>query len=437
MRGLRLRAILIAAGLIVLASAPAAFGADRIYWGNGNGTISYANLDGTGGGGLLNLTGATPSGVRGLAIDSSLGRVFWADQGNDTVGYANLDGSGGGTLNISGATAVRPHGAEFDPATGRVYWANDDNTIAYAKADGSGGGGHLNIAGSTPSDPYGMAIDPVSGRVFWANRVTNTISYANLDGSGGGGELDVTGAPISKPHGTTIDHATGRIYWTNLDSTIGYANIDGSGGGGQLSTDGANDRGGIGMAIDSEEGRIYWGNLGNGTISYAKLDGSGGGAELDISGSNSFQARFVVMLRAPVAAGALQISGGSVTGSELTCKQDWVADVIGSFLYREPHTVAYQWQRDGADIPGATGSSYRPNAAGSHSCRVTGTNPAGAVTQTSAAIDVATNPKCKGLRVKSKRQRRGLAAAVSEKKQARIRANINAVGKRMKALGCR
>src|SRR5690348_5485219 len=99
----RMSFALIAAGLLVLASAPAALGADRVYWGNGdNNTISYANLDGSGGGGELNLAGATPSGPRGVAIDTAAGRIYWANQGNNTISYANLDGSGGGAqLNIS------------------------------------------------------------------------------------------------------------------------------------------------------------------------------------------------------------------------------------------------------------------------------------------------------------------------------------------------
>src|SRR5436190_5222269 len=103
-RGRRMGVLLIAAGLLGLASAPAALGVDRVCWGNGNDTISYANVNGAGGGGQLNLSGATPSGPRGVAIDTAAGRIYWANQGNDTISYANLDGSGGGgQLNISGA----------------------------------------------------------------------------------------------------------------------------------------------------------------------------------------------------------------------------------------------------------------------------------------------------------------------------------------------
>ncbi len=387
-RGRWRSAILIAAGLLVLASAPEALGVDRVYWGNGNDTISYANLDGSGGGGQLNISGATASGPRGVEIDHAAGRIYWANQGNDTISYANLDGSGGGgQLNTSGATVDRPHGVAIDPGAGRIYWANDDDTISYANLDGSGGGGQLNISGAPADGPYGAAIDPAAGKIYWANRGTNTglftIGYANLDGSGGGGELNISGAIANKPHGVTIDPVSRRIYWTNLDSTIFYASLDGAGGG-QLNLSGATDSGGIGMAIDPVEGRIYWGNLGNSTISYANLDGSGGGGQLNISGATPSSPRFLALLRSPSAAGAPQIAGGPSVGSALTCSQGaWAPDLLGSFVYRAPQSFAYQWSRDGADIAGATGASYTAPVPGDYRCLVAATNEVGSISQVS------------------------------------------------------
>ena len=194
-RGRRFGVLLIAVGLLALAAAPAAFGTDRLYWGNGgNNTIAYANLDGTGGGGTVNLAGATPGGPRGVAIDTSTGRIYWANQDSATISYANLDGSGhGGQLNLTGATITKPHGIAVDPAAGRLYWADTGGTISYANLDGSGGG-DLDITGATPDAPYGVTIDPAAGRIYWANLGNNTIAYANLDGSGGGGLLDITGS---------------------------------------------------------------------------------------------------------------------------------------------------------------------------------------------------------------------------------------------------
>jgi DNA-binding beta-propeller fold protein YncE len=441
-RGRRFGVLLIAAALLVLASAPAAFGADRIYWGNGGtDTISFANLDGSGGGGELNLAGATPSEPRGVVIDSAAGRIYWANQENATISYANLDGSGGGgELNISGTTPSKPHGLAIDPAAGRIYFANDNDTISYANLDGSGGD-QLDLTGATPSSPYGLAIDPAAGRVYWANRVTNTISYANLDGSGGGNELNTSGTTPVDPHGVAVDHAGGRIYWANADFSnfsIGYANLDGSGGGGLLNLDGAIEHGAVGVAIDHAEGRIYWGNLGDNTfpISFANLDGTGGGGTLNVSGATPFQARFPALLRAPSGTGAPQIAGGSRVGSQLSCTRgEWAPDLLDSFLYRAPQSFGYQWTRGHTDIPGATGSSYTARAAGAYSCRVTAINQAGSTSQTSRGLRVK-EPKCKHLRTKLRRQKKALAKAKSEAKQERIAAATRDTKKRLHRHGC-
>jgi DNA-binding beta-propeller fold protein YncE len=401
-RGRRIGVLLIVVGLLALASAPAALGADRIYWGNGGtDTISFANLDGSGGGGELNLSGATPSEPRGVAIDIAAGRIYWANQENATISYANLDGSGGGgELNISGTTPSKPHGLAIDPAAGRIYWANDNDTISYANLDGSGGD-QLDISGATPSSPYGAAIDPAAGRIYWANRVTNTISYANLDGSGGGDELNTSGTTPVDPHGVVVDHAGGRIYWANADFTgftIGYANLDGSGGGGLLNLAGATEHGAVGMAIDHAEGRIYWGNLGDNAIpiSFANLNGSGGGGALNVSGATPFQARFPALLRAPSSTAAPQIAGGTGPGSVLTCSPGaWAPDQLDSFLYRAPQSVAHQWTRDGARIAGATDTSYTAFVSGEYRCLETATNEAGSTSQPSAPLTVSGPPDTK------------------------------------------
>ncbi len=402
-RGRRLGMLLIAAGLLALASAPASLGADRIYWGNGgNDTISYANLDGTGAGGQLNLAGSTPSGPRGIVIDSAAGRIYWANQENATISYASLDGTGhGGELNITGTTPSKPHGLAIDPAAGKIYWANDNDTISWANLDNSGGG-QLQITGATPSSPYGAAIDPATGRIYWANRATNTISYANLDDSGDGGELGLAGATINDPHGVMIDPSGGRIYWANVDSTISFANLDGTGGGALLNLTGANENGGVGLAADPTTGRLYWGNLGNSArpISFARLDGTGGG-QFDTSGATASQARFPAMLRAPSGTGPPQIAGGSSPASVLTCSPGaWAPDVLASFFYRAPQSIAYRWTRNGAEIAGATDTSYTAYVPGEYRCRETATNAAGSTPQTSAPLTVWGPPNTKLIKAK-------------------------------------
>ncbi len=407
-RGRRVGVVLIAAGLLALGVvAPAALGADRIYWGNGGtDTISYANLDGTGGGGELNLSGATPSGPRGVAIDAAAGRIYWANQGNNTISYANLDGTGGGgQLNISGTLTNKPHGLAIDPPAERIYWVNDDNTVSYANLDGSGGA-QLDITGATPDAPYGAAIDPAGGRIYWANRGTSTISYANLDGSGGGGELNLSGATPEDQHGVAIDRASGRIFWANVNApdfhtTISYANLDGTGGGGELNLSGAFEEAVVGLGIDPTTRRLYLGNLGNDTVSYGNVDNFGGGGLVDLSGATPSGVRFVAMLHVPSPAGAPQIAGATTPGSVLTCSGGaWAPDDLGAFFYRAPRSVAYRWTRDGTEIAGATDTSYTAFADGDYRCRETATNDAGPTSQTSDLLTVSGPPDTQITRAK-------------------------------------
>jgi DNA-binding beta-propeller fold protein YncE len=147
--------------------------AGRIYWpvsaaaGGQNEGISFASLDGNGGVQALNIAGATldlqeyPNGV---AVDTAAGRAYWADvpccaTTGGRISFANLNGSGGGDLNTAGATVARPSGIAVDHAAGRLYWASisrDGPKISFARLDGSGGG-DLNTVGA----PVDGASSPV------------------------------------------------------------------------------------------------------------------------------------------------------------------------------------------------------------------------------------------------------------------------------------
>jgi DNA-binding beta-propeller fold protein YncE len=74
-------------------------GAGRIYWANaGANTISSANLDGSAAKDLT-ISGATVANPEGLAIDPAAGRIYWANAASaGNISFANLDGSGGGVV---------------------------------------------------------------------------------------------------------------------------------------------------------------------------------------------------------------------------------------------------------------------------------------------------------------------------------------------------
>jgi DNA-binding beta-propeller fold protein YncE len=369
----------------------------RVYWANDGSTtsrISFANLDGSGGGDLAGATGGAP---RGVAIDVAAGKVYWTKPGNTAtdgrISFANLDGSGGGGgyLDTTGATVNHPNAAAIYPAAGRIYWANEwGDRISFANLDNTGGG-DLIVIGATVEEPIAPMVDPGSGRIYWANaNPINVISFASLDGSGSG-DLNTGDATVANPHGLALDPVAGRIYWANVGvgtrrtgQGISYTSLDGSGGG-NLNTAGATVNAPVGVAIDPAARRIYWANQAGNEISFADLDGGGGG-DLRTPGATLKGSRSPVLLTAPSGARRPKLTGGSKTGSVLACSRgSWARDLLGSWLYRAPRSFTYSWTRNRARIAGARGNSYRASARGNYRCKVTASNLAGSSSQTSPA----------------------------------------------------
>ena len=397
--------------LLALAAngAATAHGADRVFWANnvpdeqGGDKISFANLDGTGGGDL-DTDGATVNRPMGLALDPAAGRVYWSNccELPRGISFADLNGSGGGDLDTTGLGLFTPWGVATDPTAGRIYWADgSDNQISFAELDGNGGGGDLSTEGATVHSPLGVAIDEAGGRIFWSNPPDHVISFANLDGSGEGDDFNTAGASDPEsPEGVAIDPVAGRVYWASLNAPgISFANLDGSGEGGDLDLDPnevtlASPRG---LAIDPVAGKIYWANSTNSAppagnaISFANLDGSGED-DLDTGDATVAGPTFLALLRAPSGAGIPAIAGDAEVGEQLSCSEgEWAPDLPGAFLYRAPRTLSYQWRRDGGEIAGATDANHTPTAPGSYTCEVTAANDAGSDSQTSAAVQVSSS----------------------------------------------
>jgi hypothetical protein len=389
--------LLIVVGLLAAASSASA---DRIYFGS-NTTISYADLDGSGGGDLS--TGAaTVAEARGIAIDPAAGRIYWAniEPGNTTISYANLDGSGGGDLATTGAPLNTPTGVALDLAAGRIYWANNQGPaserIAYARLDGTGGG-TLSTTGATAVNPSGVAIDPAARRIYWIN-LSGPVSYANLDGSGGG-DISTSGASTAGRNlgGIAIDRSTRRAFWTampinpSFDPQVSFAALDGSGGG-DLATTGATFAYPEGVAVDAAANRVYWTNTaafgGSGSIAYAKLDGSGGGGSVSLAGATTSPGiAYPALLKAPLGTGAPKLTAQiALRPRFLTCDEGtWAGDMPEAQLYRAPHSFSYRWTKNGQPIPGATRSNIgvEGTGGGDYACQVTATNAGGSTTQTS------------------------------------------------------
>ena len=156
--------------------------AGRIYWANfADPFIYFAKLDGSGGG-KLDTTGALVEQPVGLTVYPAQNRIYWAnfDGGEHDIDFANLDGSGGGgTLDLSAATNVdMPRSIAIDASTNRVYWANSSSP-AITFVNGSEGGSVF-TDGLETDNLQGIAIDPIAQRVFWGAE-NDTLGFASID----------------------------------------------------------------------------------------------------------------------------------------------------------------------------------------------------------------------------------------------------------------
>ena len=60
-----------------------------------------------------------------VAIDPATGRFYWANSVNDTLSFARLDGTGGGgQLSTAGATPNYPTVLALHPAPGALFSTN-------------------------------------------------------------------------------------------------------------------------------------------------------------------------------------------------------------------------------------------------------------------------------------------------------------------------
>ena len=146
----------------------------KMYWTDWDGMLRRANLDGTNVEDLVTGLG----GPRGVDLDISKGKVYWASSMNTTsrkIYRANLDGSNVQDL----LTADNAHGIALDAAGSKIYWANLHGKIQRANLDGS----NLEDIVVGLNQPFGIALDSLSGKVYWADNLAGKIQRANLDGT--------------------------------------------------------------------------------------------------------------------------------------------------------------------------------------------------------------------------------------------------------------
>lgn len=135
---------------------------------------------------LLNLGGT--SNLRGIAVDSAGGKLYFADFDQGLILRSNLDGTGLATFQNLGA-GTGPWGLLFDPATQRLYWCEYvAGRVRYAS-----------VAGGAPTTLYAGLVNPTyltfiptssggtgAGYLVWSEAAAGAqrITLGLLDGSG-------------------------------------------------------------------------------------------------------------------------------------------------------------------------------------------------------------------------------------------------------------
>ena len=141
--------------------------------------------------------------------------LYWTDRGDGTISRANLDGSGVETL-ITGLPG--PQGVAIDPVNAHIYWADSTlQTIQRANLDGSDVQTVLDAAGAFI--PVGLAIDAGARQMYWTDPVFTRIQRAGLDGTG----LEDFKTGVASIQDVAVDALLGRVYWTAGSTGIQHA----------------------------------------------------------------------------------------------------------------------------------------------------------------------------------------------------------------------
>ena len=225
-----------------------------IYWTTA-GNIWRVNLDGS------NIQDLVTDLRRpfSLALDVSMGKMYWTELDVDKIRRANLDGSNVEDL-VTGVPF--PTGIALDTSGGKMYWVdNNEQKVQRANLDGS------NVEDLVTGVPYpsAIALDVSEGKIYWEGG--GLIQRANLDGT----NIESSCSTTSYVNDIALDTAAGKVYWTdwargeifrgNYDATNVEEIIRGL-----THPDG--------ITVDVSKGKIYWVDRDRGSIQRANLDGT-------------------------------------------------------------------------------------------------------------------------------------------------------------------
>ncbi len=196
----------------------------QVYFGGEGGPNTYriarANLDGTA---FQPLIEGRP--VLDMEVDGNGGKLYIAFGGKQFF-RANLDGSGFETIDFSFLGNVDVRGLALDTRAGKLYFAEHvSGSIYRSSLDGSGVEQVLQLgAGTTLSE---VEIDPVAGMLYWNNTRQNKMQRGTIDGTFI--EDVVVGIPGMGAfnRGLALDIPSQTAYWSTPGSPFGPGNPGG------------------------------------------------------------------------------------------------------------------------------------------------------------------------------------------------------------------
>ena len=206
---------------------------DRIFYAIGSPTPQIWSMDYEGGDNQLLSTLDVSHYVRGMDFDASSNQLFWSSSDGYTSGggkirASNADGSNVHDvidLDLVKSKATRPYGMAVDETLGRLFWSNVyENTIEQADLDGSN---RMTAATSSNIEPNMIAIDSVTQKLYWIDGTQNEVLWSNYDGTAKQSIGVVSN--FSLDSALTVDHESGYLFWSDtMEDTIIRSQLDGS-----------------------------------------------------------------------------------------------------------------------------------------------------------------------------------------------------------------
>jgi sugar lactone lactonase YvrE len=164
---------------------------------------------------------ANAPGVRGIAIDDTADKIYWADRDLRVVLRADLDGRNEET--VIAQHLAYPYTLQVDPVEQRLYVEDHlAGAIFRCRLDGTDLVRFADVSSINQNRPGGMALDVVGRYLFYKDAGGSRIQRISLDG----GLPEVVLDGLANPNGLHLDPTARKIYWA--ETAVWRANLDGT-----------------------------------------------------------------------------------------------------------------------------------------------------------------------------------------------------------------